>query len=75
MKIRFKTRIVGGVETGIEEYPMMAGLFDLSRNQLVCGATIINKRQVMTAAHCLNDISVSEITVLVGERDWSTGIY
>ena len=34
------TRIVGGVETGVNEFPMMAGLIDLQSRNLHCGATL-----------------------------------
>lgn len=34
------TRIVGGVETGINEFPMMAGLVVLNTKKVECGATI-----------------------------------
>lgn len=34
------TRIVGGIETGVNEFPMMAGIISLRTRDLVCGATI-----------------------------------
>lgn len=33
-------RIVGGVTTGINEFPMMAGLTDVNDGKIFCGATI-----------------------------------
>ena len=74
MTIIFKMRIVGGVETGVNEYPMMAGLVDANKNFLFCGATIINERQVLTAAHCLDPAITQKFAVLVGDHDWTTGI-
>ena len=63
-----------GVETDVNEYPMVAGLIDTQRRVLVCGATIINKRQVLTAAQCVAGKSTNQIGVLVGDHDLATGI-
>lgn len=63
---------MGGKETGINEYPMMAGVIDSVNKILYCGATIINDRQVVTAAHCLVDNrNPMTLGVLVGEHDLS----
>ncbi|XP_024867062.1 venom serine protease 34-like [Temnothorax curvispinosus] len=67
------TKIVGGMETGVNEYPMMAGLVDPLRKELYCGATIISERHVITAAHCLTDRQTNNVGVLVGDHDLSTG--
>lgn len=68
-------RIVGGVETGVNEYPMMAGLVSLSSRYLFCGSTIITKKHVITAAHCVSryEQDVSDLAVIVGEHDISRG--
>ncbi|XP_011879072.1 PREDICTED: venom serine protease 34-like [Vollenhovia emeryi] len=67
------TKIVGGMETGVNEYPMMAGLVDPFQRDVFCGATIISERHVITAAHCLTDRNPNNIGVLVGDHDLSTG--
>ncbi|XP_026480617.1 venom serine protease 34-like [Ctenocephalides felis] len=67
------TRIVGGVETGINEYPMMAGLIDYTNKIVYCGATIISNRYLVTAAHCVINRIPSGLGVLVGDHDISTG--
>ncbi|CAD6234362.1 GSCOCT00001853001.2-RA-CDS [Cotesia congregata] len=66
------TRIVGGTSTGVNEYPMMAGLVDALGRIVFCGSTIINTQQVLTAAHCVNSRSAYNIGVLIGEHDIST---
>ena len=45
-------RIVGGRPTEAYDYPWMAGL--LYKGALYCGATLINDRYVITAAHCVD---------------------
>ncbi|KYN08136.1 Venom serine protease 34 [Cyphomyrmex costatus] len=67
------TKIVGGMETGVNEYPMMAGLVDLFEKDVFCGATIISKKHVLTAAHCLIDTDPSTVNILVGDHDLTTG--
>ncbi|XP_026332619.1 venom serine protease 34-like [Hyposmocoma kahamanoa] len=66
-------RIVGGQETGVNEFPMMVALADRSISEVKCGGVIIDKRWVMTAAHCLVTQTINNIAVIVGEHDTSTG--
>lgn len=66
-------KIVGGVETGVNEYPMMVGLVDPYRREVYCGGSIISLKHVLTAAHCVTDRSASSVGVLVGDHDLTTG--
>merc|ERR1719391_242996 len=64
-------RIVGGEEVNPNSLPYQA-LFQA--NGGVCGGTIINKRYVISAMHCLFDASgekhpVAKTSVIVGEHD------
>lgn len=54
---------------------MMVALADRSISEVKCGGVIIDKRYVMTAAHCLVTQSLNNIAVIVGEHDTSTGWY
>ncbi|KMQ86525.1 venom serine protease, partial [Lasius niger] len=68
------TRIVGGNETGVNEYPMMCGLVDSTNKELYCGCTIISHQYVVTAAHCVSpeERDITKIGVVVGEHDTTT---
>jgi len=66
------TKIVGGKETGINEYPMMVGIINRNINRVYCGGTIIARRYVLTAAHCLNDLTAKNIAIVVGEHNLVT---
>ncbi|EFN63716.1 Transmembrane protease, serine 9 [Camponotus floridanus] len=67
------TRIVGGTETGVNEYPMMCGLVDINEKIIYCGCTIISEQYVLTAAHCIENKDITRIGILVGEHDVTTG--
>lgn len=72
---RNEMRIVGGIETGVNEFPMMAALIDPVIRRVFCGATIISKRYSVTAAHCIadRDSDPMGIGLLVGDHDVATG--
>ncbi|KAG5671023.1 hypothetical protein PVAND_001241 [Polypedilum vanderplanki] len=61
------TKIVGGTETGITQYPWMGML--LYNNRFYCGCSLINDRY--TAAHCVSGFNQQRITVRLLEHDRS----
>merc|ERR1719219_2067393 len=70
-------RIVGGSEVSPKyKYPYQ---IYFQANGYMCGGTIINKRYVLTAMHCLYDKSgnehpVSKTSVIVGEHNLNDGV-
>ncbi|CAL4202489.1 unnamed protein product, partial [Meganyctiphanes norvegica] len=62
------TRIVNGQETEVLEYPWQAGIVSYSGSRTWCGGSLINSKWVLTAAHCTDGASPSQIQVLLGEH-------
>merc|ERR1711892_390945 len=61
-------RIVGGVETEVNEYPWQGALVSRTGRTPFCGGTLISNRHVMTAAHCTAGSSPSQMRILLGEH-------
>lgn len=64
---------MGGVETGVNEYPSMAALIDLQQRNLYCGATIIAVKYGLTASHCVENRQPSNFGLLVGDHNVNSG--
>ncbi|ESO90984.1 hypothetical protein LOTGIDRAFT_122334, partial [Lottia gigantea] len=60
--------IVGGVNTELCEFPWMVRL-QVGSN--LCSGSIIDETHVMTAGHCVSTNTASDMTVNVGEYDYS----
>ena len=54
-----ETKIVGGKQTEIGEYPWMAALMYNSFH--FCGGSLVNDRWVVTAAHCVKRYKLTQI--------------
>lgn len=67
-----QTRIVGGQETEINQYPWMAML--MYSGKFYCGGALISDVYVLSAAHCVSGFNKDKITVRLLEHDRSTKI-
>ncbi|XP_055606902.1 venom serine protease-like isoform X2 [Uranotaenia lowii] len=68
------TKIVNGIETKVNEFPMMAAMIDVKTRIVVCGASIISDFYALTAAHCLLQRTVDDTALLVGDHNLTTGL-
>lgn len=62
---------MGGQETGVNEYPMMAGLIEYIRPLVYCGATIIARNYAVSAAHCVTNRDIDDLGLLVGDHNYN----
>lgn len=66
---RVVQNIVGGVTATVNSIPWQVGI-KVSKKFPWCGGTIIGPTTILTAAHCLQNLSpTSDVTVLIGEHD------
>lgn len=58
-------------DTEFGEYPWQAAILrrDAGDNVYVCGAVLIDRRHLLTAAHCTSGLSPAELKVRLGEWD------
>jgi secreted trypsin-like serine protease len=61
-------RIVGGNQASVADYPYAVYLTDLDGNQF-CGAVIVSRTAVATAAHCALAMSRTKMHVVAGRQD------
>lgn len=55
-----KTRIVGGNVTSIHEYPWLVSM--TKKGMFYCAGSVISRKHVLTAAHCLEGYISSKHT-------------
>jgi len=74
------TRIVNGQETRRNAYPFMAALMRVSsysnRPRQFCGGSLIDESHILTAAHCIEGFSASDVKTLriyLGAHDIKSG--
>jgi len=64
-----KNRIVGGQDADIGEYPWQVFVITTENSeQYMCGGTIVGKRHIVTAAHCVS--GREKVEVLIGATDY-----
>lgn len=64
-------KITGGRPADPGEWPWMAAIMVTGDELNYCGGVLISDRHVLTAAHCLERIKAVELTVRLGEYDFS----
>lgn len=68
--IKGQNRVVGGQSAGVTEWPWQTLLADISPSgggYQFCGATLISRNWVLTAAHCTHNRLAANIGVVVGQ--------
>jgi len=62
-------KVVGGVDVDIKDYPWQVALTSSPTGSGFCGGSIIGDSWVLTAAHCVNGDSPSNLYIRVGSSD------
>jgi len=62
------SRIVGGQEAEVNEYPWQAGLVSTGSTKPWCGGSLVNSKWVLTAAHCTAGENANSIQILLGDH-------
>ncbi|XP_058449125.1 melanization protease 1-like [Malaya genurostris] len=72
--VQYSDRIVGGERTGITDFPWTARIqhYDERHSDYAfhCGGSLINRRYVLTAAHCISGIPASWTISAVRLGEW-----
>ena len=62
-----KSRVVGGVTAKAGAWPWQIGMFFAQGGRFHCGGSLVNSRWIVTAAHCLQGRSASDLIVHLGK--------
>uniref|UniRef100_A0A1I8PKQ9 Peptidase S1 domain-containing protein n=1 Tax=Stomoxys calcitrans TaxID=35570 RepID=A0A1I8PKQ9_STOCA len=68
----FYGRIVNGKDTTIEKHPYQVSLQTYSGSHF-CGGSIISEDIIVTAAHCMQSYTASQIRVRLGSTEYNKG--
>ena len=63
-------KIIGGINSTTQKWPWVVALINSSQTDekgFFCGGTLIAERWVLTAAHCLEKLNSSDLTVILGQ--------
>ena len=52
------TKIVGGTETEVNEFPWQIGIINAGGKKPWCGGTLISDQWILTAAHCVDGYGI-----------------
>ncbi|KAG7174594.1 Plasma kallikrein-like 4, partial [Homarus americanus] len=66
-----QARILGGHITGVREWPWQVALIHAPSGKVFCGASLLNKRFLLTAAHCAAVVPLHELIIWLGGYDLS----
>ncbi|XP_071488620.1 uncharacterized protein [Diadema antillarum] len=71
---RVRGKVVGGKVSNEGQSPWTALLWNTVHNEAFCGAVLLNRRWVVTAAHCfsLSGLSKDDFEIRLGEHDTQT---
>ncbi|XP_018018841.2 venom serine protease-like, partial [Hyalella azteca] len=57
------TRIVGGNNTLVNEFPWQAALYIAATKKFMCGGSLITNQHILTAAHCFEALTAANMVV------------
>ena len=65
-----RNKIVGGVETEVNEYPWQVGLVNRGGSIVWCGGSVISSSWILTAAHCITGEFPFSIQVIMAPSQY-----